>query len=637
MYFKSICILLGMCGTLYAQDSTGLDLQELTVTANIIGQNLKETGRNVTVIDQKTIAASPVKTVDGILQYALNIDVRSRSSAGVQADISIRGGHYDQTLILLNGQKMNDPQTGHHTLNIPVSIDQIERIEVLQGGASRVFGPSAFSGVINIITKKVNRTGGSLKVIGGQHKLLNASGYGDYYHHKVTASLGFDVLKNNGFALNTSVNKNIGYANLSYLLKTGSLDFSYGILSNKFGASNFYSPKFYNQYEEVASKVFSGIWHAQFTPKLSATLMANFRKHNDLYDFDGYLQKEGKLNSVNFHQTDVADIEWKFRSNNRFGKTAFGIEYRQENVKSNRLGEKVAGPTYVKDYPTIAYAFDKKRENYSGFLEHNFKINSLQISSGSLLNYNSQFGFAFYPGIDISQAVGKSMNVYASANRSLRLPTFTELFLNTSTVKADPNLLPEKAISYELGLKWNKGVVSGQAAVFYRQTKDAIDKVKRPELAVPTMENIKNINMMGIEVSEKIALNSWLNSKVLETLQFNYAYLNADRKEEGFQSFYTLNYLRHKFSTGLVIKPVENLNISLWYTYKFREGTYQWDAQTPAQAYKPVKLLDVRAAYSLKKVKLFADFNNLLNYQYFEFGFVQQPGRWISGGVKVDF
>jgi outer membrane cobalamin receptor len=157
MKFHLTIVLFSILKFSFSQDSTAFELSELSVTANIINTEIKNTGRNITVIDRKMIEGSPVKTLEGVLQYALNVDVRSRSAFGVQADISIRGGHYDQTLILVDGIKVNDPQTGHHSLNIPVPFSMIDRIEILQGGTSRVFGPSAFSGVINIITKKINK------------------------------------------------------------------------------------------------------------------------------------------------------------------------------------------------------------------------------------------------------------------------------------------------------------------------------------------------------------------------------------------------------------------------------------------------------------------------------------------------
>ncbi len=636
MYLRIIFFFILSVLSLQAQDSTSISLNGILVSANIIGSDIKSSGRNVTIIDKKMIEQSPTKTIDGILQYALNVDVRSRSAMGVQADISIRGGHYDQTLILLDGVKINDPQTGHHSMNLPIPITQIERIELLQGGASRVFGPSAFSGVVNIISKKIDKSTLGFIGIAGENALRNLGIYGQTIYKEFYLAAYLDQQKSGDYIANTAFDKRIASLKAGKKYRNGHLEFSLGNLGNKFGASNFYHPKFYNQYEEVASILAITTWVHNFSNNFIGTLRLNYRKHSDLYDFDNY-RNTNKLSSVNFHQTDVYDGEWKFKLLNRFGQSAFGIEFRKESVLSNRLGENLVKNIAILDYPDIFYTKSKVRNNASGFVEHQKTWKNLTISAGSLLNYNSQFGFAFYPGADLTLKINKETVLYSSINRSLRFPTFTELYLNTSTVKADPNLKPEKALTYEIGYKYFGKVVNSNYSVFYRKTTDAIDKVKRLNVAVPTMENINDINMFGFEMSQKVDFAAFLDTKFLKSLNFNYAFLQADRKEEGFQSFYTLNYLRHKFSAGLDITLLKKLNMGIWYTFKNRKGTYQWDAVSPALQYKPIHLVDERISYTFKHARVFMDINNIFDIKFFEHGFVELPGRWISGGFSVEF
>ena len=636
MKFHLTIILFCVFQTSFSQDSTSIDLSELSVTANIINTEIKNVGRNITVIDRKMIENSPVKTLDGVLQYALNVDVRSRSAFGVQADISIRGGHYDQTLILVDGIKVNDPQTGHHSLNIPVPFSMIDRIEILQGGTSRVFGPSAFSGVINIITKKISENLVSANLGMGSYGSKNAAINTGLIFKQNTASVSLEHLDSDGYIKNTAFKKQSISATLGRIYSKGSLDLNFGAMANQFGASNFYHPKFYKQYEEVDSRLVNLSWKHKFGRKLSGILMINQRKHHDLYDFDDYLGSK-KFSSVNFHITSVFDAEWKFKLDNNLGQTAFGAEYRIEKVLSNRLGDNLAEPQVVDAelFPNVFYNKSKTRDNFSFFGEHQKRWNKFNLSAGTLANYNSQFGLAFYPGIDLSYFSSQNASFYASANRSLRYPTFTELYLNTSTVKADPNLKPEKAMSFEVGHKYQSKMYSSVFSVFYRKTTDAIDKVKRPELNVPTMENIDDINMFGIELSQQILLDNYV--KFLKKLSFNYAFLKADRNEDGFQSFYTLNYLKQKFSAGLFLQPIKNSSLAIWYTHKNRAGNYQWDAVSPLLAYPKVNLLDIRLSQQIGKITLFVDANNVFDRTYFEHGFVQLPGRWITAGIKADF
>jgi iron complex outermembrane receptor protein len=129
------------------QDTTEIkmeyDLAEIEVSAQRSPALYSQVARIVSVIERKEIESSPAQSVQDLLEYVAGVDVRQRGVEGVQADVSIRGGTFDQTLILLNGINITDPQTGHHNLNIPLSLSQIERIEILEGPAARVYGPNA--------------------------------------------------------------------------------------------------------------------------------------------------------------------------------------------------------------------------------------------------------------------------------------------------------------------------------------------------------------------------------------------------------------------------------------------------------------------------------------------------------------
>jgi len=154
------------------------NLDEVEVSAQRTPVTFSQVARIVSVMERNEIEAAPVQSLQELLEYALSVDVRQRGVHGVQADISVRGGSFDQTLILLNGINISDPQTGHHSLNLPVSFKNIQRIEILEGPAARVFGPNAFSGAINIITSSEESSGVKLDVSGGQHQLadVNVSG-----------------------------------------------------------------------------------------------------------------------------------------------------------------------------------------------------------------------------------------------------------------------------------------------------------------------------------------------------------------------------------------------------------------------------------------------------------------------------
>lgn len=613
------------------QDSTTereYSLQQVSVTASMHGVELRKIGRNVTVITAKQIEEAPVKSLDGILQYVLNVDVRSRSPLGGQADISIRGGHYDQTLILVDGIKMNDPQTGHHSLNLPIPFSMIERIEVLQGGASRVFGPSAFSGVIHIITKKDKPTGLDVGVAGGQFGLRQLTGTAHVQTTNIAATFSAEQMKHDGYRPQTAFNRHSLFGQSTWYGKGHTLTVQGGMMGNDFEAANFYHPKFNQQYEEVASSYAVGKWQWDLSPSVTSTFSGMWRVHRDMYDFNQF--RITNPTAVNHHRTDVFEAEWRGKWRQTNGTTSWGASFRREEVLSNRLGDD-RKPVPIPGEYVAQFTRGKVRDNTGFFIEQNQSSGRWNLSAGTLLNYNTQFGWALYPGLDITFLGWDTHQVYFSANRSLRLPTFTELYLNTATVRADPLLKPESASSFEIG--W-KGEMQGWrwiTSVFYRNTQDAIDKVKRPELSVPTMENIQHINMAGFEAS---LVKRWTDLPTKPTVTMAYSYLVADRREEGFQSFYTLNFLRNKTSLGLNSVLSKHITLDLWYTWKDRMGSFQWDAASPNLPYPDVHLIDVRGQYVHKKSRYFVDVNNLLNRIYQEHGFVFQPGRWISLGAQ---
>lgn len=628
----------------FAQDSTKTQtLEQVVVTASFQETEIRKAARNISIITAKDIELAPVKTLDGILQYALNVDVRSRGPMGVQADISIRGGHYDQTLIMLDGVKLNDPQTGHHSLNLPISLEMIERIEVLQGGGSRVYGPSAFAGVINIITKKNQKSQINVGYTFGEYALNKINFGGAIKLKKFNIYGGYELITSNGFAKNNAFDrKNIFLKSSFNISKSTEINLSTGMFSNKFGAANYYSPTFYDQYEETSSSVFVGQINQNIGNNFKSSFTASLRAHNDVYDFNNYRNTSDKFNLINFHQTEVKDFSWINKLNSNFGTTSIGMEWRSEGVISNRLGdalEKQEEIFWLMDKYSVQMFYNKGkiRKNTSVYFEQFKQFEKASLTFGTLLNFNSQFGTNWYPGVDFSYAISSKSNVYISVNRSLRFPTFTEMYLTGATVKGDPNLKPEDAWTYEFGLKHKSKVVQWSTAVFYKHSNSAIDKVKRPELPVPTMETIGDMNTRGIEFSTALNINELkANSNFfLQKIQFNYAYINADKKEAGYQSFYTLNYLKNKASIGFNWLIAKNLFLDSWYTYKQREGSYQLNANTLPVNYAPINLVDIRLNFTQKYYRIFVDGTNLLNKTYYEFGFVEQPKRWLSAGVSI--
>ena len=154
-YLLSIACVLSV--QVFAQEM----LDTVTVTANRAQSDLQSATRTVSVMTDDDVKNTPAFTNSETIENFSALDVRQRGPLDVQSDISVRGGTFDQTLILLNGIRINDPQTGHHNMNLPITFDLIQQVEVLEGGASRVYGPNAFSGAVNFQTPTTGRNNAS--------------------------------------------------------------------------------------------------------------------------------------------------------------------------------------------------------------------------------------------------------------------------------------------------------------------------------------------------------------------------------------------------------------------------------------------------------------------------------------------
>src|SRR5206468_4278978 len=138
---------------------------------------------------------------DELLRYLPGIEVQSRGPMGAQSDIVLRGGTFQQVLIILDGIRLNDPNTGHFTSYIPIAPLEIERIEILKGASSAIYGSEAVGGVIHIITKtfasgiKTKKYEALAQVTGGQYDLFSVNAGGSYTNGKTSISGG--LLSNN--------------------------------------------------------------------------------------------------------------------------------------------------------------------------------------------------------------------------------------------------------------------------------------------------------------------------------------------------------------------------------------------------------------------------------------------------------
>lgn len=573
-------------------------IEEIILHDKFLNLKFENANENVIVITKKDLENSPAQSIDDVLQQYVGMDVRRRGANGVQSDISIRGGSFEQVLILLNGIRMNDSQTGHNSFNIPVDVSNVERIEIIKGPAARRFGQNAYAGVINIVTKT-----------SAEEKIKSAIEIGDFNTRNLTASGTFGTEKftnlvqvssatSDGYRYNTDYDiANLYYQN-QLKLKNGKLLFQGGFSEKKFGANGFYaSPKAIEQYEELQASVVSLGLEQKFE-KFNFNTNISWRRGQDMYLFNR--AKPEIYRNMHIGNNLQAEANGSYQSD--LGTTGLGVEYRKEFLVSNNLGERERDVTQL-------------------FFEHHFSFlnNKLTISPGiSWANFSGKDNF-FYPGLDLGYSMNEYHKMYGNIAKVHRIPTFTDLYYVSGTEQGNPNLKPESAISYEFGYRFSKNNWLAKASVFGRNSEDAIDFVKQTVAEKWTAQNIGNVDTKGLEVELKKTQN-----KFIKSYSVGYVFLENKLSQNQPFSRYALDNFKHQFIGKLENKIGKYLSSQIIYRYQERMNNDSYH------------LLDARVNLNYKDVNLFVLVNNITNTNYTEAFGVPMPNRWFHMGVSYE-
>lgn len=612
---------------LCSQESRNYQLEELVVSSSRVPIDLNRSARVVTVLDSIAIKASPAHTVNDLLKYAIGVDVRQRGGMGIQTDISMRGGTSDQIAILINGINVCDPQTGHFALDLPMDKSDIERIEILEGPAGRIYGTSSLVGAINIITKKPVKSSADVRLEGGSHGSFSGTARGAIANGKYSNSISFGYGRSDGYLRNSEGGLNSDFDAFKVFYQgryDGSdADISWlaGLSDKAFGANTFYSVKYDDQYEHTSKAYFAV--QAETKGRIHFKPSVYWMHSRDRFEL--FRGDESKV-PFNYHRTNVYGLNLGSYFNWKLGKTAFGAEMRNEDVLSTTLGDSLNAPKHIQGTDR-EYPLGKNRTNISLYLEHNVILRRLTFSGGVTVvkNTGSEMSFRLYPGADMSVRIGENWKAYASWNTSLRMPTFTELYYSVGGHKADKYLKPEEMTAYEAGLKYSRSWLSAQACVYMHRGRNMIDWIRDSSLgdeAVWTSVNHTKINAVGEEISFMVDMPSLLGRNFfLKSLYLGWSHIDQDKNAgKNIQSQYSLEYLRNK----VVAKADMNISGAV-------DVNLSWRWQQRAGNYVPYSVFDARIGWR----QFFVNIENLLNHEYSDFGGVPQPKLWVSAGVTV--
>ncbi len=610
-------------------DSASINLSDIEVNASR-NKLYSEMGRLLTVIDKAEIVQIAVQSLDQLLDFVSGIDIRQRGTNGTQADISVRGGTFDQVLVLLNGVNITDPQTGHFNLDIPLNLSDISRVEILQGSSARLLGPNAFSGAINIVTENYKKRALNAELVVGSF---------NYFAPTVSGSLGTNRFRtfasvshksSSGYITNTDFDLTNAFIQSALnFRKAGKFDFQVATQLKDFGANGFYSLKFLNQREN--SKIFlSSLKWALSYDGFSYNAQVYWRRHHDRFELD-----HNNPAGFNYHLTDVTGGKVSASKTGKFGKTTVGFDFRNELVFSNALGlamDSLAVPFEKNVFFTKKY----NRLVTTGLIDHSVRIGNWYLSLGVASTFSADFNFSNYGGMDIGYSIADNVKIYTSVNSATRLPTFTDLFLVNSNQKGNPDLKPEQSKTLEIGTNINSSTWKLNGAIFYRIGQNVIDWIKLDLTSIKyEASNLASVNASGADFSVEYNFQQ----SFLKRLCLAYSYLQLDKSAIGFDSKYALDYLKNKLTMRLDHSIGNHFSASWKVGYFDRSGNYDANtvlgSPTILKNYISYFIFDGRLIWSQKKYLVFADLNNIYNSSYADIGGLTLPGRSANIGLRL--
>ncbi|SHJ73884.1 iron complex outermembrane recepter protein [Arenibacter nanhaiticus] len=592
------------------------ELDEVIIQGNRLQTPFTESTRDIQVITHKQIQALPAKSLNEVLSFISGVDIRQRGPFGTQTDISIDGGTSEQAIVLINGVKMIDSQTAHNMMNIPVPLSAIDHIEVIRGAAARVYGINALTGAINIVTKKSKLSSVSADIRAGSSFKSKDEGDGEgiygggavevtgvYGSDKQSQLISLAQSNSNGQRYNSaSKNTRLFYSGNYDFNADNSIQAMAGYAQSQFGANGFYAaPGDINSEEHVNSAVFSlsskHTW-GDFTlsPRIS-----------DRYGEDDYRYfKDDLSRGRSKHYANALMLELNSSLKTGIGTFGFGLESRLEKINSSNIGE-------------------HQRDNHGVYAE--FKSNlseKLRGTIGLYGNYNTDFGYQMYPGVDLAYLINHHWKISASIGSGQRIPSFTDLYLDQRPGNIGNVLLqPENAWNYEGNIQYQNGNLQLKTGYFYRQISEFIDWV-REDASTPYSPINFGVNTMH-GIYGRVQQDFELGGKQSFGYQLSYNYLSPSiETSTEIQSKYILESLKHQLVAGV--------------HYRINDFSFQiknrWLQRELANAYN---VADVRLNYKVQNFLVYTEITNLFNATYKEASAVPMPKRWFRLGVTYQW
>lgn len=620
-------------------DTSRIKLDEVTITGARIPVKFGKLSRIAIVVPAKMITSSPARELSDLLRNVPVVDIRSRGPFGIQADLSIRGGSFEQGAVLLNGISLNDPQTGHFILDLPIPVRMLSQIEILPGSDARSMGSGALAGAVNLVSSEPSANEIHGEFSAGRWGLKNIELSGSYKRNNFWNQAGISYQGSAGYRENTDFKKYGGLYQAGCGKGRVKADFTAGLLLKAFGANSFYSLKYPNQYEETASGL--SVLNISRSGRLNVRESVFYKAHFDVFHLFRN-ESPSWYAGPNYHISLIAGSKTDTWFTSRLGTTSLGAEFRHEVISSTVLGSMTETPLQWPFTDSVNLGRRGERNHYSLVLQQNIEKNRLSLSGSLVLHLTDGTGryFNVYPGFEAGYGLSSGVRIYGSLNRGFRLPSFTELYYKSPTNLGNPDLMPETAWHAETGVKIQSGLFEGNLAGFYRYAGQSIDWVRLPSEEIWHAENLGEISTYGIEGYLRYPGKTANHRKLfVEQAYIGIKYCFQRHSAADYFSLYILDYLKWKISGSATATYNQKWKLTLQAIIQDREGTYtsfSQDGSVTEKEFEPFILIDARLSYQFKFLTLFADCSNLLNQTYFDFGNLPQPGFWYRLGIMMD-
>ncbi|MBK7701376.1 MAG: TonB-dependent receptor [bacterium] len=569
--------------------------------------------RDVTVLDAGEAALLPVRAPAELLAAAPGVAAGQRQLYGTQADLSIRGSTFEQVRVLLSGMDVGDPQTGHHALDLPLSLTDLARLEVLSGQGSVLAGAGAFGGVVNAVPRAPAAVrGGAAAVTAGGDETRGArlrldAGRGDVLGLDAAGWLSGDWFRTDGDRPGTDA-ENLTVATRGTATAHGAeIDLLAGFARREFGALDFYAPFPSGERTETT---FAGLIVRR---PLSARAVIEQRLYGRRHEDRFVLFRDDPARYTNDHLNRRAASETRLSVDLGAGLTAAaGLDAGYEDLDSRGVRAGVA----------VAALGRHDRRHAAGALEMAWRRGAWRATAGLRRDAWSQQDPATTRTAALRWQIDPAVALRASAGSVLRIPTFTELYYEDPANRGDPHLQPEHGWAWDLGATVASGPWTLDWSVFERHEEDLIDWV-RPASAPTQPWLARNV--------AKGRVRGWTQSYGLTTprgdaLALHHTIFEAERSlPPGDVAKYAMLVPRHLLAASATIPVERGVTLGVQARHRSRAGD------------RGHVIVDLRTTLTRGDWSLSADLVNAFDREYQEIPGVPLPGRLVAATCALAF